>query len=166
MLIEAADDGSQAPLQLGAVLGEGGMGVVREARQVALDRQVAVKVPHADFNQTMSAALMLREAKVTGALEHPNVVPVHALGRDRIGRPLIIMRRIDGKTWASTLAQTPAPERYSDEYLRAQLGILKQVAMAVHFAHDKGIIHRDIKPENIMLGAFGEVYVADWGNCH
>ena len=160
-LVAPGPDGAQAQFEIGDVLGEGGMGVVRIAEQVALRRQVAIKTlrPGAGSHD---APQLLKEARVTGVLEHPNVVPVYALGRDDADRPLLVMRRIAGDDWRTLLEEADG-DRLSDAYLRKHLAILKQVALAAHFAHSKGIVHRDLKPGNVMVGGFGEVYVVDWG---
>ncbi|MCA9623548.1 MAG: protein kinase [Myxococcales bacterium] len=152
-----------AAIELGEVLGEGGMGVVYEARQLDLGRKVAVKMLRGEADQPQQAAELLREGRVTGLLEHPNVVPVHTLGRDEADRPLIVMKRIVGRPWASFLAKVTPEERHSTAFLRDNLAILQQVASALRFAHSMGVLHRDIKPDNVMIGAFDEVYLVDWG---
>jgi eukaryotic-like serine/threonine-protein kinase len=161
-LLAPGPAGAAPQFKIGSVLGEGGMGVVRVAEQVALDREVAVKTlkPKAGMDD---APQLLREARVTGVLEHPNVVPVYALGRDNEDRPLLVMKRISGRSWGSILDEVPRSERLGDAFLRPHLAILKQVALAVHYAHNKGFIHRDLKPDNVMIGGFGEVYLVDWG---
>ena len=146
---------------LGEVLGEGGMGVVHHAMQTSLARAVAVKRLKSS-EQAAERRLML-EARLTGALEHPNVVPVHALERDETGRPMIVMKRVEGRSWSELLSAVPPERRLDEEVLREHLGTLVQVARALHFAHSRRVIHRDVKPENVMLGSFGEVYLVDWG---
>ncbi|HHH27750.1 MAG TPA: serine/threonine protein kinase [Polyangiaceae bacterium] len=162
-LLAPGPAGSLPQFRMGDILGEGGMGVVRLAVQTALGREVAVKSLKDDIRPAIGAPQLLREGRVTGVLEHPNVVPVYALGRDNADRPLLVMKRIAGRSWGSLLAEADETARRSDGYLREHLAILKQVALAIHYAHDKGIIHRDLKPENVMVGDFGEVYVVDWG---
>lgn len=161
-LLAPGPEGAKPQFEIGDVLGEGGMGVVRVAQQLALRREVAVKTLRPEAGQT-EAPQLLREGWVTGVLEHPNVVPVYALGRDNDDRPLLVMKRISGDSWGWILSEAKEGERLTDAYLRKHLAILKQVAVAVHYAHDKGIIHRDLKPDNVMVGGFGEVYVVDWG---
>lgn len=153
-----------ADYTLGPVLGEGGMAVVRLAEQRSLGRQVAVKTPRGESSAAHDEAL-LREAWVTGAVEHPNVVPVHALGFGPRGEPCLVLKRIEGVAWSVLIAR---PELLRQRFgatdaLEWHLGVLQQVCRAVHFAHSRGIIHRDVKPENVMVGEFGEVYVLDWG---
>jgi len=161
-LLEA--EGGRAPaVELGEMLGHGGMGVVYAATQTVMRRTVAVKVLPAEGAGPTDAQQLLREGRVTGLLEHPNVVPVHSMGRDTKGRPAIVMKRIDGTPWSRVIGELSASERLGAAFLREHLGILQQVARALHFAHSAGIIHRDVKPDNVMLGSFGEVYVVDWG---
>lgn len=151
---------SSGSLELGEVLGEGGMGLVRAATQTALMRTVAVKTARAGSKQ---GEQLVREGRVTGLLEHPNIIPVYALGQDDEGQPLIVMKRIEGKPWTTQLADVSDEERAGVPFLRKHLRILQQVAAAVHFAHSRGVLHRDIKPDNVMIGSFGEVYLVDWG---
>ena len=151
-------------VELGRVLGEGGMGVVKLAHQRTLARDVAVKAVRPGRDAAQARAQLLLEARVTGALDHPNVVPVHVVLHDADAEPLIVMKRIEGRSWAQLLAESPAASGGRDEdSLDRHLEILVQVARAVHYAHSKGVIHRDLKPDNVMIGAFGEVYVVDWG---
>jgi serine/threonine-protein kinase len=146
-------------------LGEGGMGVVHLGRQPALVRTVAVKTLREDRRDPRSTAKLLREAWITGTLEHPNVVPVYDLGVDPLGGPQLVLRRIEGVEWSSVMHDDAVvAERFgARSRLEWNLRIFLQVAQAVRFAHSRGIVHRDLKPENVMIGAFGEVYVLDWG---
>lgn len=147
------------------ILGQGGMGVVREARQTALDRLVAVKCLPAGNESRQARAQLYREAWVAGRLEHPNVIPVHLLVEDEAGSPAIVMKKVVGVPWSRVLAR---PEDHpqllaGQSPLDFSLAVLDQVCRAVHFAHCQGILHRDLKPDNVMLGRFGEVYLVDWG---
>ena len=158
-------DGGAGRLVLEDTLGEGGMGVVRLGTQVALGRKVAVKTLRADVAPDAGTMKLLREAWVTGSLEHPNVVPVYDVGLDDAGRPVIVLKRIGGTSWADVIDDPKAVDRRfgAKDLLEWNLGILMQVCNAVHFAHSRGIVHRDLKPENVMIGEFGEVYLLDWG---
>ncbi|MFW5739964.1 MAG: serine/threonine-protein kinase, partial [Myxococcota bacterium] len=151
--------------RLDETLGEGGMGVVYLARQEALQRQVAVKRLKPERASEQARRALLREALLTGALEHPCIVPVHALGRVGEDEPLLVMKRVEGVTWRTLMRdpEHPAWQVESGDRLARHLEILCQVALAVHFAHSRGVVHRDIKPANVMVGDFGEVYVLDWG---
>lgn len=155
----------RADLQLLRTLGEGGMGRVQLARQRSLGREVAVKSLKDDAGAGAREAL-LAEARITGSLEHPGVIPVHALGVDDGGRPLLVMKRVEGVEW-QTLLRDHEHElwetRQARDRLTANLEILIQICQTVEFAHARGVIHRDIKPENVMIGAYGEVYLVDWG---
>lgn len=166
LTLDGDNDGSpSADIQLQGIIGQGGMGVVQSALQRSLQREVAVKqlLPHS--TQARHIQGLIREARVTGQLEHPNIVPVHALGLDRLGRPVLVMKRISGTAWSQMIRdpKDPAWESVSVDRLRWHLQILVRVCHAIEFAHDRGVVHRDIKPENVMIGAYGEVYVLDWG---
>lgn len=152
-------------LELDRTIGEGGMGVVRLATQRALGRPVAVKTLRAGGRTEQATLRLLREAWITGALEHPNIVPVHDLGLDETGAPVIVMKRIEGETWESLLGDPTrvAAQEGVVDLLEHHLRIFVQVCRAVSLAHARGILHRDIKPENVMIGRFGEVYLVDWG---
>ncbi len=156
-----SSDDTAVDLALGRVLGEGGVGVVSLARQNALKRDVAVKKVR---SKNRDASELLHEALMMGIVEHPNVVPVHLVGRDAAdGSPVIVMKRVEGVTWADVLANpslAPAAEVADLDY---HLRVLLQLCHAVRFAHASGVVHLDIKPGNVMLGSFGEVYLADWG---
>ncbi|MEZ4459070.1 MAG: serine/threonine-protein kinase [bacterium] len=129
--------------------------MVHLATQVALGRDVALKTTITDSDPSSEDAL-LQEARVMGLIEHPNVVPVHLIGRNEDGRPVIVMKRVEGRTWDELLQEDP------DDRER-HIEILTQACRALEYAHEIGILHRDIKPANIMVGTFGEVYVMDWG---
>ncbi|MDX2009132.1 MAG: serine/threonine-protein kinase [Myxococcaceae bacterium] len=147
-----------------SVLGQGAMGVVTRARQVALDRAVAVKTLKKNRSPDDVEAL-LSEAWLAGSLEHPGILPIYALALGTDGQPQLVMKHIEGITWAHLLANdderaTFAPGRTR---LESHLRVAMQVCNAVHFANARGVVHRDLKPENVMLGRFGEVYLVDWG---
>jgi serine/threonine-protein kinase len=164
-LLKNSEQNTLPEVELGELIGRGGMGQVRLATQLPVGRQVAVKSLLDQARSDESTMVLLREGWITGMLEHPNIVPIYTLGRNDDGAPMIVMKHVEGVSWAELIRDpTKAPRRFdSDEPLDWHLGILSQVCNAVHFAHTKGIIHRDIKPENVMIGAFGEVYLLDWG---
>ncbi|MFK7988190.1 MAG: serine/threonine-protein kinase [Sandaracinaceae bacterium] len=145
------------------VLGRGGMSVVFEGTQHSLGRAVAVKSPLVEGIDSHGRTL-LREAWITAQLEHPNVVPVYDLVAEA-GRPMAVLKRIEGVEWAALIAD---PDAVTEQFgtgdpLVFHLRTFLQVCNAVHYAHSRGVIHRDLKPENVMVGGFGEVYVVDWG---
>ncbi|MEW5742372.1 MAG: serine/threonine-protein kinase [Myxococcota bacterium] len=154
-------------LEVKGVLGVGGMGRVLLATQHSLSRDVAVKVVRREGSPE-AARLLVEEARLTGAVEHPGVVPLYALGSDGRGLPVLVMKRVEGVTWRQLLdaPDHPAWERLTaagTARLDVHLGILQQVCNAIAFAHRRGVLHRDLKPSNVLVGEFGEVYVADWG---
>lgn len=168
MEVARSGDDGRADLELVRALGEGGMGVVWLARQRSLAREVAVKRLKREGAAAAGAAALLAEARATGALEHPGVVPVHALGADANGSPMLVMKRIEGESFEALLRDPEHPawprlwRRYGDR-TNAVVEILMRVADALELAHARGIVHRDVKPENVMVGGFGEVYLVDWG---
>jgi serine/threonine-protein kinase len=161
--IASPSDPAGADLVVQETLGEGGMGIVQLALQRSLRREVAIKrLKPGDPNAELANAL-LREAHVGGSLEHPSIVPIYALGADADGQPVLVMKRVEGLSWRQLLA-APTPEFLAGrEALERNIDVLIHVANAVDYAHSRGIIHRDLKPDNVMIGAFGEVYVLDWG---
>jgi tetratricopeptide (TPR) repeat protein/predicted Ser/Thr protein kinase len=143
--------------QLLAFLARGGMGEVWTARDRVLNRDVALKLLRDDLkDRTPSASRFVEEARITGKLQHPGIPPVHDLGTLRDGRPFIAMKLIRGRTLADVLAQDRPP-------LADLLRTFEDVCQAVAYAHDRRVIHRDLKPGNVMVGAFDEVQVMDWG---
>jgi len=151
-------------LDLGRLIGRGGMGVVHEAQQRSLRRAVAVKEPKAEKPDLHVVSALIREAWVTGLLDHPNIIPVHILAQEE-GRPRIVMKRVDGVEWAQKLASETrlANGNLGASRLEEHLRILIEVCHAIDFAHARGIVHLDLKPTNVMVGDYGEVYVLDWG---
>ncbi|MGE3511450.1 MAG: protein kinase [Vicinamibacterales bacterium] len=159
-------DGHQSfgRFRLGAELGRGGMGIVRLAEDPELGRQLAIKFVREAG--TDAAAQFLNEAQITAQLEHPNIVPVHEVGRDVLGRPWIAMKHIEGDSLAKVIEEWKLHGKRGalrGEDYSTILGIFNKACDAVAFAHSRGVIHRDIKPANIMVGAYGEVLVVDWG---
>jgi tetratricopeptide (TPR) repeat protein len=141
-------------------LGAGGMGEVYRCGDALLQRDLAIKVMKLEScGDAEVEQRFLREARITGALQHPSIVPIHQLGRLPDGRLCYTMKLVRGRTLADLIREEPP----SSERLSRLLGIVEKACQAVAFAHNKGIIHRDLKPSNIMVGEFGEVQVMDWG---
>lgn len=169
-LLVTADDEDQ-DVRIIETLGEGGMGRVYAAKQQSLGREVAVKTLRAKHPDDTMIETIVAEARVTGRLDHPHVIPVHQLGLDDAGRPVIVMKRVAGVSWSSLLERKTHPAwkklvTLPKDRLEAHLRILIAVADALSFAHSRGYLHRDVKPQNVMVGEFGEVYLADWGVAH
>jgi tetratricopeptide (TPR) repeat protein len=139
-------------------LGRGGMGVVFAARNTTLGRDVAIKTLLLDRADADAARRFEEEARVTARLPHPAIPPVHALGTLPDGRPFLAMKLVRGHTLSELLRERPSPAD-----LPRLVGIFEAVCQGVAFAHSQGVIHRDLKPSNVMVGAFGEVQVMDWG---
>jgi hypothetical protein len=156
--------GDQPPAPAGFELvdeiGHGGMGVVYRARDLALGREVAVKVLQDRFPADGPATLrFLGESRITGQLQHPGIPAVHHIGRLADGRPFLAMKLIKGRTLDNILKARPDP--CADR--GGLLAVFAAICQAVGYAHAHKVIHRDLKPANIMVGAFGEVQVMDWG---
>jgi serine/threonine-protein kinase len=144
----------------GGRLGAGGMGVVWLGRDARLHRAVAVKVlRHGLHGRPYLERRFVEEAQVASQLAHPAIPPVHALGTLADGRPFFVMKLVRGRTLADLLDARAGP---ADDLPRL-VGTFEQVCQGVAYAHSKGVIHRDLKPSNVMVGAFGEVQVMDWG---
>lgn len=150
--------------ETGHVLAQGGMGAILTAREVTIQRDVAMKVM-LDTEKPDELIRFIAEAKITGQLEHPNIIPVHELGVDDKERVYYTMKYVRGATLRQVLDDllTEQPGTVQKYPLAQLLTIFQKVCDAVAFAHSKGVVHRDLKPENFMLGDYGEVLVMDWG---
>ena len=173
-------------------VGSGGMGVILNAFDTEIQREVAMKVIASQWQSSREyIERFVREAQVQGQLEHPNICPVHELGVDENGQVFFTMKKVHGMSlaeliwWArecrdkrdsreskdSTGPKSPkgppstenADSPGRPESLTEILSIFLKICDGIAFAHSRGIIHRDLKPDNIMTGDFGEVYVMDWG---
>ncbi len=170
--------------QVTGLLGEGNMGQILRVRDTEIGREMAAKVMKGQTSpQTL--AKFVREAQITGQLEHPNIVPMHELGVTPDEQVYFTMKRVDGDDLEALLVAERADEgtmlhrdkrarssgiwRIDDisvlrrSSLSKMLGIFLKICDAIAFAHARGVIHRDLKPANIMVGQFGEVQVMDWG---
>ncbi|MCS6849665.1 MAG: serine/threonine protein kinase [Gemmataceae bacterium] len=141
--------------ELGELIGRGGMGDVYRARDVEMDREVAVKILQDRYAVGSATAIrFVEEAKITGQMQHPGIPAIHRVSTLADGRPFLAMKLIKGQTL--------------DELLKAKakintLAIVESIAQALGYAHAHRVIHRDIKPANVMVGPFGEVQLMDWG---
>jgi len=142
-------------------LGRGGMGLVVRARDRVLRRDVAIKSLLETATTDKFRDRLLMEAQVTGLLEHPNVTPVYDLRMDDEGRPFYTMRVVRERDLGQIIhAMKSGAESFSISFL---VQVLRQVSLTIEYAHRQGVVHRDLKPDNILVGAYGEVYVIDWG---
>jgi serine/threonine protein kinase len=136
-------------------LGNGAMGIVYRALQTSLNREMAIKTLRGDVqNPRLSQEMFVSEAVITANLVHPNIVPIHDLGRNSEGKLFYSMKQIHGREWRKVMKTLSLEEN---------LDILLKVCDAVAFAHSRGVINRDLKPENVVIGSYGEVVVLDWG---
>jgi WD40 repeat protein len=146
--------------QLGQELARGGMGVVYCARDESLGRDVAVKVLHERYlADSLVRQRFVDEARITAQLQHPAIPPVFEVGRLADERPYLAMKLIKGRTLEDLLKERSEPATDRGRFL----AVFEQICQAVGYAHSKHILHRDLKPANVMVGAFSEVQVMDWG---
>ena len=152
-------------------IGEGGMGVVRRVFDPVLNRTLAMKIIHPDAQDSEQLiARFVEEVQVSSQLQHPNIIPVHELGVLEDGRAYFTMKEIKGRQFAQAIKAVHEASR--DGRWRASkdgwtfprlIEIFRQICSAMAYVHSRGVIHRDLKPANIMIGAFDEVMIVDWG---
>lgn len=141
-------------------IGRGGMGIVYRGRDANLGRDLALKALLEEHRgRPELVRRFVEEAQIGGQLQHPGIVPVHGLGLLPDGRPCFTMKLVHGRTLAALLAERSVPAQDQPRFLK----IYEQVCQTLAYAHSRGVIHRDLKPANVMVGAFGEVQVMDWG---
>ena len=141
-------------------INRGGMGAILFAHDIDLGRDLAIKVlldEHRDRPEVIRR--FIEEAQIGGQLQHPGIAPVYELGQFADERPFFSMKLVDGETLSELLSQRA---EVADDHARF-IGIFEQVCQTIAYAHSRGVIHRDLKPRNVMVGAFGEVQVMDWG---
>ncbi len=157
---KAAIPVGRSNLQFLGEIARGGMGVVLKGHDTDLGRDVAVKVLDKRLADRLEVVQrFVEEAQIGGQLQHPGIVPVYELGTMKDERPFFTMKLVKGRTLAVLLAEreSPAADR------RRLIDIFESICQTMGYAHSRGVIHRDLKPANIMVGAFGEVQVVDWG---
>jgi predicted ribosomally synthesized peptide with SipW-like signal peptide len=146
--------------RLAEELARGGMGIIYRAIDETLGREVAVKVLQEKFMPDSGTTRRFAdEARIAARLQHPAIPPVHDVGTLPDGRPFLAMKLINGSTLALLLQGRPDPAHERGQFI----AVFEQVCQALAYAHSHQVIHRDLKPSNIMVGAFGEVQVMDWG---
>jgi ABC-type transport system substrate-binding protein len=146
-----------AGYRIESLLGRGGMGVVYRARDLALDRNVALKLLAPELAEDVRfRERFLRESRLAASLDHPAIIPIYDAG-EVAGQLYIAMRLVDGTDLKRLLAEEGAlePER--------ALGLLEKVADALDTAHERGLVHRDVKPSNVLVDERGHCYLADFG---
>jgi serine/threonine-protein kinase len=175
-LLAAVLPNPEQRLRIEGELARGGMASIRIAFDRALQRRVALKLMHGEHqHSSLATRSFLREAQITGQLDHPNIVPVHEIGVDDDHQLYFTMKLVDGRTLHDQIdAVRSTHDRLDqrgmklataiehDELLRL-LEVFSKVLDAVAFAHARGVVHCDLKPENVMVGDYGQVYLMDWG---
>ncbi|MFO1000411.1 MAG: protein kinase [Planctomycetaceae bacterium] len=146
--------------RLDSEISYGGMGIILKARDLELDRNVAVKLLRKVHKDKPSLVqLFIHEARITGRLQHPGIIPIYETGTALDDRPYFVMKLVQGRTLAELLSERSP----SQDDLPRLLKIFEQVCQTLSYTHSRGVIHLDIKPSNIMVGEFGEVHLMDWG---
>ncbi len=143
------------------LLGSGGMARVYRVRDEVLGREVALKVLRPELMKEEAALTsFVNEARITAQLDHPNIPAVYALASDRKRASVFTMKVLEGQTLQQLLEEN---ERELADGLSAALDVLLRICDAVAFAHSRGVLHLDLKPSNVIVGAFGQIYLCDWG---
>jgi hypothetical protein len=159
----ASEDAAAEPFgidryRITRAIGEGGMGRVAEAEDLQFGRMVALKTMLGGGDSSERVRRFGLEAVVTANLDHPGIPAVYERGRDRQGNPFYVMRLVRGRSLRDAIESAET----LDDRLRL-LPALIDVAQTLAFAHARGVIHRDIKPDNVVVGAYGDTVVIDWG---
>ena len=141
-----------------STIATGGKSLIKSCKDLHLGRLVCYKTLRPEFiDDPIENQRLLREARISAMLQHPNTVPTYEIGRDNRGHYYFTMKLVHGYTLREVL-------NYRERYDLSQLvEVLIQVARALGYAHSHGVIHRDVKPENILVGPYGEVLLLDWG---
>ncbi|PID74162.1 MAG: hypothetical protein CSB33_00055 [Desulfobacterales bacterium] len=169
--LESLDTGGPRYADLG-VIGEGGMGQIKLARDTRLLRKVAVKTLRPEAANPAAMSYFFREAQITAQLDHPNIIPLYTVKSPDPGEKTVsfVMKLIKGKTLTDIIREArdfykdnPKKDLPPELSLNTRLGYFLKVCDGMIYSHRKEVIHRDLKPANIMIGNYGEVYVMDWG---
>ena len=141
-----------------STIAKGGKSLIKSCKDMHLNRVVAYKTLRAEFvDDEIETTRLLREARVSAMLQHPNTIPVYEVGRDNRGHYYFTMKLVHGYTLREIMD-------YRERYDLVQLiEVFEQAARGLAYAHAHGVAHRDIKPENILVGPYGEVLLLDWG---
>jgi len=141
-----------------STIAKGGKALIKSCKDMHLNRVIAYKTLRSEFvNDEIEKTRLLREARISAMLQHPNTVPIYEIGRDNRGHYYFTMKLVHGYTLREIL-------NYRERYDLTQLiEVIKQIAHALAYAHAHGVAHRDIKPENILVGPYSEVLLLDWG---
>lgn len=151
---------SDSRYQLQGEIARGGMGAILKGRDTDLGRDLAIKVLlDAHKNKPEVVQRFIEEAQIGGQLQHPGIAPIYELGQFADKRPFFAMKLVKGETLAKLLADRKEAAQDRGKFI----GIFEQICQTMAYAHSRGVIHRDLKPANVMVGAFGEVQVMDWG---
>ncbi|NQX87862.1 MAG: serine/threonine protein kinase [Halioglobus sp.] len=141
-----------------STIAKGGKSLIKSCRDLHLRRTVCYKTLRPEFvDDPIENQRLVREARISAALQHPNTVPTYELGRDNRGHYYFTMKLVHGYTLRQVLDYR---ERYD---LTQLMKVIEQVGQALGYAHSMGVLHRDIKPDNILIGPYGEVLLLDWG---
>jgi serine/threonine-protein kinase len=146
-------------------LGRGGIGEVIAAVDQDIGREVAIKRLREDVAGPAAVARFVDEIRTVGALEHPNILPIHDVGAAEDGSLYFVMPRVRGETLEAIIERLAAgdPLTHARWGFERRVHLFRQLLDAVAFAHERGFVHRDIKPANVMVGPYGEVFLMDWG---
>ena len=157
---EMPERNSDSRYRLDGEIARGGMGAILKGRDTDLGRELAIKVlldVHKDRPDVIQR--FIEEAQIGGQLQHPGIAPIYELGQFADRRPFFSMKLVRGETLSKLLADRTEAAQERGKFI----GIFEQICQTMAYAHSRGVIHRDLKPANIMVGAFGEVQVMDWG---
>ncbi|MDI3290385.1 serine/threonine-protein kinase [Polyangium sp. 15x6] len=146
-------------------LGSGGMGEIVLVHDQDIARKVAVKRLLPEASDPVMLARFVDEIRTVGRLEHPNIVPIHDVGVDELGRYFFVMKYVEGETLETIIRKLADgdPDYHRRYTFERRVEIFIDILSALAYAHANGVVHRDVKPANVMVGRYGEVVLMDWG---